>query len=763
MIVYLVELWPVVKTTGTLTPLRYSSSSTWTTANGVPWLPRLSVPYRRSIQVFDGAFSDQPQDFGYIEVRLQSSDPHTPVSGMGWDGRRARVWKGAPGQNVESMSVVFDGECDSIEATKQGYKINLRGPGFKLSQNALTAFYGGGGDADGTGDLSNTPKPLLLGTAVDVPPVYVDKARGIFQYHGYGAGACRGVFDGGNELQWDGNYHADYASLKAATIAGGYYTRCDPLGMGRHGGAPITNLAIDGAGAAASGTIGDVLTWIAFAAGVAIDTATMSWLNANLPHPQDNFINSQTTFEAIARDMMLKLGGYICYTADGRLSAGLIRRGAAASMTLNRQNLASVSVGKTAPPFYRRRMGYQRAWKVHSYADVRTPREVNPRGAYSAATAYGYYDLVTLGNDSWLHAGEATTTGVAPAEGATWTKFGASVNRTSQLTDDANLGLTALWPSVTGAGKPANYADVTALNTAAAITGQSAWATFLGSTARVSKIDDGGIARIGVNGLLASEAGDYWLTNSNIVTQLGVASAVAGQGVLATLSAVSDGLLSGALAARLAPHPLNANYLTAATIAYPGGAGVDALQPQESGSNKTETRIAAAVTGQGTLATQNSADFDTQVGNLPVGLSRGYMFNGQYLTANQVAWSPQDGSAVSLLKPQEAGSNKTETRTAAAITGQGALATAPQLNASNVFNYVAYNAFSLNHTITRSDGQTVVTESLAITSQGVAAAVYGQGSLATKNQATAADIAPSAVQLVTYRVLQSSVECPVGN
>lgn len=44
------------------------------------------------------------------------------------------------------------------------------------------------------------------------------------------------------------------------------------------------------------------------------------------------------------------------------------------------------------------------------------------RGEYSSANTYYYGDEVTYGGESWLHTGEAPTTGTPPADGADWTK-----------------------------------------------------------------------------------------------------------------------------------------------------------------------------------------------------------------------------------------------------------------------------------------------------------------------------------------------------
>lgn len=75
----------------------------------------------------------------------------------------------------------------------------------------------------------------------------------------------------------------------------------------------------------------------------------------------------------------------------------------------------------------------------------------------------------------------------------------------------------------------------------------------------------------------------------------------------------------------------------------------------------------------------------------------------------------------------EPGANVTETRTAAAITGQGSLATANQVN------------LGASGRVYRDDGVTRLTDALAVTSLGTAAAITGQGAGATANSLSALD------------------------
>jgi hypothetical protein len=116
--------------------------------------------------------------------------------------------------------------------------------------------------------------------------------------------------------------------------------------------------------------------------------------------------------------------------------------------------------------------------------------------------------------------------------------------------------------------------------------------------------------------------------------------------------------------------------------------------------------------------------------------------------------------------PPDPDADRTLDNTAGGIAGQGIWATSGQISRATAAGgtpWFALNSFSLNYTITRQDGASIVTENLAITQLGVAAGFTGQGGLATKNQAGPNDLTPSAVQVVSYQVLQNAVICPVGN
>lgn len=209
-------------------------------------------------------------------------------------------------------------------------------------------------------------------------------------------------------------------------------------------------------------------------------------------------------------------------------------------------------------------------------------------------------------------------------------------------------------------------------------------------------------------------------TLPNFKTPLGTAAAIANQGALATRGLIEDGFVGGPLAVRIAPHPLNGNFLGAATIAYTDGQHVQNLRPSEAGSNVTETRVAAAISSQGTLATRNGMKLGGTLG----------LYEGLY--DETLSYQVTNSQAITAIG------------TAAAIANQADWATYTGLNTGIVANRTSqldnFNGnFSgldriSNRRITllnRADGVSGITEPDIVTALGVSSAIAGQGPGAT--------------------------------
>ena len=179
----------------------------------------------------------------------------------------------------------------------------------------------------------------------------------------------------------------------------------------------------------------------------------------------------------------------------------------------------------------------------------------------------------------------------------------------------------------------------------------------------------GALPTVAISTLRPGEAGAN-------VTEGRTAAAFTGQGLLATRSAVDDGYLTGSLAYRVGAHPTyGANYLDANRVLYANSYSLDQLRPGEANANVTEGRTAASIAGQGALATTSTISTDSQLsGSIGLRLEPSPV-NANYLNAARSLYS--NSFNLDQLRPQEAGANATEGRTAAAIAGQSALATNP--------------------------------------------------------------------------------------
>ncbi|RIJ15939.1 hypothetical protein D1227_06505 [Henriciella mobilis] len=351
----------------------------------------------------------------------------------------------------------------------------------------------------------------------------------------------------------------------------------------------------------------------------------------------------------------------------------------------------------------------------------------------------------------------------------------------------------------------------TSLGTAAAFIGQGALATLsslaygdaeltgFGSIAALSQIALG-------SAYLKREDGTTSLTDSLVVTSLGTAAAIDGQGSGATADTLADlnaddaaaviGSLTSGPTARtwtkstvgaldsLPDAPINASGALSANgnnseggpkadfpvsgKVYRVRAGVRSLtnegswNPQIIARSYDEDGVAlspnftvylgGAETGSGTdivevecYYAESTTGLPANSAALPAGAARvrfsGGIRNAGASATGEVVWVQIDEvSLFESLRPAEAGADVTSGNTAAAISGQGALATLSSLAYGDSeltgFNVLAtLTQISLESAyIKRADGTTTLTESLVITTLGVAASITGQG-----NQATASN------------------------
>jgi hypothetical protein len=380
--------------------------------------------------------------------------------------------------------------------------------------------------------------------------------------------------------------------------------------------------------------------------------------------------------------------------------------------------------------------------------------------------------------DIWIDTSTNPNTTKTRISGA-WVIGATYVTNTNQVTDGAGLGTTAVWGSVSS--RPANIA---ALSGAEAI--QNSGIT-LSAAGALSGAGGGSVTFAGLGGTsLGQQAslklggaylfrtdGTTALTDSNVVTSLGTAAAISGQGALATstltaaqvtnanVSINAAGVLSGAGGGAVTFGGLGGGAVGQQASLKLGGAYLfrtDGTTALTDSNVVTSLGTAAAISGQGALATLSAVNLATQVsGTLGTGNAAAGLINSNVTPATLTY--TVGGATLDSLKPAQVGADVTASNVAASIASQGALATSTltaaqvananvSINAAGVLSGAGGGAVTFGGLgggavgqqaslklggayLFRTDGTTVLTDNNVVTSLGVASAITGQGSLAT--------------------------------
>ena len=156
--------------------------------------------------------------------------------------------------------------------------------------------------------------------------------------------------------------------------------------------------------------------------------------------------------------------------------------------------------------------------------------------------------------------------------GGAWVVAANLVTNTNQVTDGANLGSTAVWSSVTGTGKPANNADVTSANTAAAIAGQGALATQNNVDPSTASV----LARGSIPPALPATTFSYTSTTSQIALSWSAFTLYRADGTTVAMASGSQTItgLSSGTTYKFYPYLVDTGGTTGAVVWVSGGTGV---------------------------------------------------------------------------------------------------------------------------------------------------------------------------------------------
>lgn len=216
------------------------------------------------------------------------------------DGRPIVVKVFRLGDSYDTAQVIYKGTGGDW-FVKGTVSIVLRDNAYKLNVPVQSNVYGGGGGSDGGADLLGKKKPLSFGFVNNITPPLVEPAFLTYQTHDGAINGINAVYDRAVALTFDADY-ANYAALKAATIAGGFYSTCLAQGFFRLGSTPSGTVTANAFGPTAAGDgAGPVIRYL-------LSLAT------SLVDPTDLYVAAFTLFETKQSSALGYQIGYWCGT-----------------------------------------------------------------------------------------------------------------------------------------------------------------------------------------------------------------------------------------------------------------------------------------------------------------------------------------------------------------------------------------------------------------------------------------------------------------
>lgn len=475
------------------------------------WVPCLTALPTLSIEVFNGDFQAAVQtgnaSFGFNIAMLAE----------GYPGVEAMVWARAPveiyGEDVGAAlpwAPRFVGKVESFSLRGLTMTLGAKVDEEPFGVDVLTQTYAGTTGAEGPADLKNKTKPLVIGWVQNVEPVLINATDSVYQFSAYGPiEQVTTLYErGAANLGAAVADYANYAALVAASIPRGRWATCLAQGMIRLGAPAYGVITADVKGHRVGATTprlsGQIISALASIAGVSsslLHTSSLDAMDANKPYPAGLVLTEQTNLLDIAQTLALACNHQCGVSLLGQLFVTRPNLAASPALSVNANGstwpqVAECSEEATSAPYWRTTMGANKSWRVHNADEVAFAANLIPLGAYDDAETYREGNIVDLPDGSrWIYINTSPTAGNDPptwptASNAWWSNHTPPLNASGlayadgtpiedlkpadpSATAGADIGVDLRLPT----SIPTAAELVTSLGTAAAIAGQGDMAT----------------------------------------------------------------------------------------------------------------------------------------------------------------------------------------------------------------------------------------------------------------------------------------------
>lgn len=347
------------------------------------WIGDPDDPDRANV-AYDGRLSDGPSiewtlpirrqaraalQFGRLGLDNGDGGLDSQVAGLATEGRPVRLYWGPSAGDFADFTRLATGRGETW-VPGETVALGLRGAARALDTALVTERYGGTGGADGDAEIAGLTPPFVAGQVRNALALREEAAFEIYRLHARSIESVTAVRDNGVALTFDGTDYPDRASLKAATIASGYYATCLAEGRLRLGGAAAGTITWDGEGDAEGGyvsTTGEIATRLMREiAGVpATDIRAEAW--RMLPAGTVGFAvpgGTETTVAAQIERLVAGVGGWWGGDAYGLFTAGYLLDPAdqTTDFALTATDVIDVEPLRVERPLWRASARYSRNW-----------------------------------------------------------------------------------------------------------------------------------------------------------------------------------------------------------------------------------------------------------------------------------------------------------------------------------------------------------------------------------------------------------------
>lgn len=377
--------------------------------------PRLAKSFTLSAVAFSGFDPSSGASTRGSEIEVISEDGEFDAwARMGFADREIKVLAGVNAFAYRDFGVVAKWHAAGLDMKEGLITINPKDRASIFDRSVQENLYAGTGGKEGGADLAGTPKPLAYGLCRAVEGRLVDATIYTYQLHD---GAIAGVLaakDKGVALTLDADY-PDYASLAAATLAGGYYATCVAEGFGRVGGTPAGRVTWDLQG---ENTGGYVSTGAAVLRRIVttrlgaqclsdpedLDASAFAAVDAANPGAVGLFIANDRKVSDVLSDLQRSFFGFWYFTRAGLLSVGMLGAAGVSVATVSDSTIGDAGpeqLEPDSPPSWRILVGYQKVWTVQSGVDLAGSVTAADRSLLGQEYRYSVYEDTSIKARHW--------------------------------------------------------------------------------------------------------------------------------------------------------------------------------------------------------------------------------------------------------------------------------------------------------------------------------------------------------------------------